>query len=76
MKTKLSAPPPAAARQMRSIAAAADIAGVHPRTIRRRIADGTLTGYRMGPRLIRVDVTELDAMLRPIPTAAGGHHAA
>jgi len=60
-----------AARRLRSIADAAEFAGVHPRTIRRRIADGTLNGYRMGPRLIRIDLNELDAILRPIPTAGG-----
>ncbi|MGI8716934.1 MAG: excisionase family DNA-binding protein [Lapillicoccus sp.] len=54
---------------MVSLPDAADYAGVVPRTIRRRIADGSLTGYRMGPRLIRVDLAELDNLLRPIPTA-------
>lgn len=63
-------------RRLESIAGAAHYAGVHPRTIRRRIAEGQLTGYRMGPRLIRVDLNELDAMLRPIPTASGGPDAA
>ena len=33
---------------------AAEIARVHPRTIRRWVADGYLTGYRFGPRLIRI----------------------
>ena len=42
---------------------------VHPRTIRRRIAEGSLTAYRVGPHLIRLDADELDAMLRPIPAA-------
>lgn len=59
-------------RRLVPINQAADYAAVNPKTIRRRIADGTLTGYRMGPRLLRVDLNELDAMLRPIPTA-GGH---
>lgn len=45
---------------------AADFAGVSTKTIRRWIADGRLTGYRMGPRLIRVDLDELAAMLQPI----------
>ena len=53
-----------------SIAAAAEHAGVAPKTIRRYIAAGRLTGYRFGPRLIRVDLDELEAMLRPIPTAS------
>ena len=38
------------------------------RTIRRRISDGSLTGYRFGPRLIRVSVAEVDALLSPVPT--------
>lgn len=67
MQTTRKSPP--VARRLRSIADAAEFAGVNPRTIRRRIADGTLIGYRMGPRLIRVDLNELDALLRPIPTA-------
>jgi excisionase family DNA binding protein len=52
-----------------SIGDAAERLGVHPRTIRRRIADGQLTGYRFGPHLIRLDPAEVDALLRPIPTA-------
>lgn len=56
-------------RRLASVAKAADYAACSPKTIRRRIADGTLTGYRMGPRLIRVDLDEVDAALRPIATA-------
>jgi len=60
-------------RNLASIADAAAYARVHPRTIRRAIAAGRLTGYRMGPRLIRVDLNELDAMLRPIPAGGAPH---
>jgi excisionase family DNA binding protein len=42
---------------------------VSVKTIRRRIAEGTLTAYRVGPKLIRLDPAEVDALLRPIPTA-------
>ena len=51
---------------------AADYTGVCTRTIRRWIADPDqrLTGYRAGPRLIRVDLNELDAMLSPVGGAA------
>ncbi len=59
-------------RRLAPLHDAADYAGVHPRTLRRRIADGALTGYRMGPRLIRVDLNELDELLRPIPAAGCG----
>jgi excisionase family DNA binding protein len=62
----------ASARRLAPLSAAADYAGVHPKTIRRRIADGSLNGYRMGPRLIRVDLDELDRLLSPIPAAGGG----
>lgn len=55
-----------------SIAEAAEHACVSDKSIRRYIAAGLLTGYRCGPRLIRIDIDELNAMLRPIPTATGG----
>jgi excisionase family DNA binding protein len=51
-----------------SISEAAERAGVATKTIRRRIADGTLTAYRLGPRLIRLDLAELDAAFVQIPT--------
>lgn len=54
-------------RRLVTIAEAANFAACNPRTIRRRIADGSLAGYRMGPRLVRVDLNELDRLLRPIP---------
>lgn len=51
-----------------SIAEAAVRLSCNPRTIRRRIADGTLTGYRVGPQLIRLDPAEVEALCRPIPS--------
>ena len=55
-----------------TIQAAADRLGVVPRTIRRRIADGTLPAYRVrGSRAIRVDERDVDALLEPIPTVDG-----
>jgi excisionase family DNA binding protein len=61
----------APARNLASMIEAADYAGVTVRTLRRYIAEGRLTGYRLGPRMIRIDLTELEALLRPIPA---GHH--
>ena len=52
-----------------SLAAAAEHFGVSVKTIRRRISDGTVRGYRVG-RLIRVDPAELrDRLLVEIPSA-------
>lgn len=39
------------------------------KSIRRRVADGTLPAYRLGPRLIRVKPEDLDRLDRRIPTA-------
>jgi excisionase family DNA binding protein len=37
-------------------------------TIRRRIASGDLTAYRLGKQIIRVDLDEAEALFAPIPT--------
>ncbi len=58
-------------RQLVSLSAAAAYADVSTRTLRRYIAQGRLTGYRVGPRLVKVDLSELDQLARPIPTARG-----
>ena len=44
---------------------AAEYLGVTDRTIRQMIADGRLTGYRNGSKLVRVDLNELDAAMQP-----------
>lgn len=59
-----------AATEYETIPDAAKRTKVSTKTIRRRIADGRLTGYRFGPHLIRLDPAEVDALLRPIPSAA------
>ena len=64
--------PRATGRRYVSLAEAAVYLGVNIRTIRRQIADGRLTGYRLGDRLIRIDLDELDAAMRPIPAAKAG----
>ena len=53
-----------------TIADAAAYLHVNTRTVRRMVADGTLTGYRHGSRILRVERAELDRVLRPIPSAA------
>ena len=50
-----------------SLTKAAEMFGVSTKTIRRRIADGTVRGYRIG-RLIRVDIEEIrDALVVEMP---------
>lgn len=49
---------------------AAEYLGVTARTIRQMIADGRLTGYRSGTRLVRVDLNEIDQAMQPFGGAA------
>lgn len=48
-------------KRLASLTVAAQYADVDPRTIRRWIASGRLNAYRVGPRLIKVDLNELEA---------------
>ncbi|KAA1243635.1 helix-turn-helix domain-containing protein [Mycobacterium simiae] len=57
-------------RRYVKIADAADYLKVTDRTIRQMIADGRLTGYRSGGRLVRLDLNEIDAAMRPFGGAA------
>jgi len=56
-------------RTLESLQRAGARKGVHPKTIRRRIASGELTGYKLGDRLVRVDAAEVDRLFKLIPTA-------
>ncbi|GAB0105267.1 hypothetical protein JMUB6875_42450 [Nocardia sp. JMUB6875] len=50
-----------------SLAHAGEFTGTSVRTIRRRISDGTLTGYRVpGTRAVRVDLNELSDLMKPM----------
>ncbi|MGV9868093.1 excisionase family DNA-binding protein [Rhodococcus koreensis] len=55
------------ARRWGSKRVAAKHAGTSVRTIERWIDTGKLTGYRAGPKLVRIDLDELDALFTPIP---------
>jgi excisionase family DNA binding protein len=57
-------------RRYAKIAEAAEYLGVTDRTIRQMIADGRLTGYRSGTRLVRLDLDEIDAAMKPFGGAA------
>lgn len=52
-----------------SLADAAEILGQSVKTLRRRIAAGTLPAYRFGPRSIRVKLEDLEASGHRIPSA-------
>lgn len=57
--------------QLVPLSVAAETFCVSVKTIRRRIADGTVTGYRIG-RLIRVDLDEMhETFAVPVPNARG-----
>lgn len=57
-------------RRYGKISEAAEYLDVTDRTIRQMIADGRLTGYRNGNRLVRVDLNEIDAVMKPFGGAA------
>jgi len=56
--------------RMISLDAAGDRLSLDQRTIRKWIAEGRLTGYRVGTKALRVDIDEVDALAKPIPTAS------
>jgi len=59
---------PKAKRRLAGITEAAEYADLSDRTIRRYVATGRLIGYRVGPRLVKIDLDQLDAIIRPVPT--------
>lgn len=60
---------PSRTRTFIPLGEAAEILGVNPRTLRRWIAEGRLTGYRVGPTMVRVDRAEVEGLAHRIPTA-------
>jgi excisionase family DNA binding protein len=49
-----------------TIQTAAERFGVSTKTIRRRIADGTIPAVRIGPQIIRIPAASLDGLGRPL----------
>ena len=49
-------------------AEAAEYLGVSDRTIRNYSRRGLIQAHRLGTRAVRIDVAELERILRPIPT--------
>lgn len=53
-------------KRLESLSVAAEYANVNPRTLRRYIASGRLNAYRVGPRLLKIDLNELEAIFEPV----------
>lgn len=50
-------------RRYASVPSAAEYAGCEHKLIRKLVASGDLKAYRLGSRLIRIDLDELDALM-------------
>jgi excisionase family DNA binding protein len=49
---------------------AAEVLCLTDRTVRNMVADGRLRAYRLGPRVVRLRLDEVEAALEPIVGAA------
>jgi excisionase family DNA binding protein len=49
-----------------SVTDAAIYCDVHYRTVRRWIAEGRLNAVRVGPKLLKVSVADLDSLMQPV----------
>jgi excisionase family DNA binding protein len=58
-----------ARRRLATLTEAADYTGRHRVTLRRWISEGKITGYRQGPKLLLVDLDEIDRLYRPVTIA-------
>ncbi|BCI83173.1 hypothetical protein MTY66_47980 [Mycolicibacterium sp. TY66] len=56
----------AVARQWIGLPEAAELCGVHYRTLRKWIAEGRLNAVRVGPKLLKVDAADLDKLMKPV----------
>lgn len=57
-------------RRLLTLGQAADLLSLDEKTLRRYIAAGQLTGYRVGPRAIRVPFDQVEALAKPIAVLA------
>jgi len=59
---------------LRSLRQAAAVYGINPYTLRRWIAAGLISSYQVGPKLIMVDLDEIQArMVRRVTSPRDGH---
>jgi hypothetical protein len=54
-----------------TLASASDYSTIPVKTLRDWAAKGLLPLYRFGPRQLRVDLNDLDALVRRVPTVTG-----
>jgi excisionase family DNA binding protein len=54
-----------AGRRWATIHQAAEYLSINERTVRDMVKSGRLTGYRNGPRIIRIDLDEIDMIMTP-----------
>ncbi len=66
-----SGPPEVSPPAWGTIQDAADLYKVSTKTIRRYITQGLIQAERFGPRLIRVNLTSLEAVGRPLQLGGG-----
>jgi excisionase family DNA binding protein len=59
-----------APNQFVSVATAADYLGVTQRTVRNMILDGRLPAQTLGPRVLRIRLSDIDSALQPYGGAA------
>lgn len=52
-------------RRLVSIADAATYLGVSKRTVEGMLADGRLVAHKLGPRVVRIRISEIDEALEP-----------
>jgi excisionase family DNA binding protein len=54
-----------------TLAQASDYSTIPVKTLRDWASRGRLPLYRFGPRQLRVDLNDIDALVRRVPTASG-----
>jgi excisionase family DNA binding protein len=57
-------------KQAIDLVRAAEYLGVSVQSIRRRIAEGALPAFRIGPRSVRVYIDDLEKLKKPVGGAA------
>lgn len=60
---------PASATRYVSLEAVAEQLDVTVNTVRNWIKSGRLTGYRVGPRVVRVDAAQIEQLIQPMPAS-------